>query len=244
LEASQRTREAQKVVNVQIKKIPFILHPRPTISPPTNLSSPSPSLKIHKLTCIEIVECQLKGLYYNYNEKYYPRYKCKEQNLFMVISKDISNDEANVITLYIVHPRIECIPPSTLQYVEPQISLHALIGISTPQTLKLIVYIKHRKVIVLIDNNNTHSFIHQCLTQETHRYIHVVNNFQIMIANGDSMKCGGHCENVMLQMGDYSLKTHMFVIEMGGCEIVLGVEQLQILGTITMDLCGLYMSFQ
>jgi hypothetical protein len=65
-----------------------------------------------------------------------------------------------------------------------------------------------------------------------------------MIANGGSMKCGGHCENVWLQMGDYSLKTHMFSIEMGGCDIVLGVEWLQTLGPITMDFCELYMSFQ
>jgi hypothetical protein len=65
-----------------------------------------------------------------------------------------------------------------------------------------------------------------------------------MIANGGSMKCGGHCENVRLQMGDYSLKTHMFSIEMGGCDIVLGVEWLQTLGPITMDFHELYMSFQ
>jgi hypothetical protein len=34
---------------------------------------------------------------------------------------------------------------------EPQISLHALSGFLAPQTLKLIGYIKHHKVIVLID---------------------------------------------------------------------------------------------
>jgi hypothetical protein len=28
------------------------------------------------------------------------------------------------------------------------------------------------------------------------------------------MKCGGKCENVKLQMGDYQLKSHMFAIEM------------------------------
>jgi hypothetical protein len=122
--------------------------------------------------------------------------------------------------------------------VEPQISLHALTGISSPQTLKLIGYIKHHKVIILIDNNNTHNFIHHRITQETHCYIHAVNKFQIMIANGGSMKCGGHCENVCLQIGDYSLKSHMFSIEMGGCDIVLGVEWLHTLGPITMDFQG------
>jgi hypothetical protein len=45
-----------------------------------------------------------------------------------------------------------------------------------------------------------------------------------MIANGGSMKCGGCCENVCLQIGHYNLKSHMFSIDMGGCDIVLGVE--------------------
>jgi hypothetical protein len=65
-----------------------------------------------------------------------------------------------------------------------------------------------------------------------------------MITNGGSMKCGGRCENVQLQIGDFSLKTHTFSIEMGGCDIVLGVEWLQTLGPITMDLLELYTIFQ
>jgi hypothetical protein len=65
-------------------------------------------------------------------------------------------------------------------------------------------------------------------------YIHVINNFQIMVANGGSTKCGGWCENVKLQMGEYSLNTHMFAIEMGNCDIILGVECLRTSGPMTM----------
>jgi hypothetical protein len=43
-----------------------------------------------------------------------------------------------------------------------------------------------------------------------------------MILNEDSMKCAGRCENVCLQIGQYNLESHMFVINMGGCDIVLG----------------------
>ena len=47
-------------------------------------------------------------------------------------------------------------------------------------------------------------------------------NFQIVIANGGIMKCGGCCENVRLQLGDYHLKNHMFSIDMGAFNIFLG----------------------
>jgi hypothetical protein len=97
-------------------------------------------------------------------------------------------------------------------------------------------------IVVLIDSGNTHNFIHCRVTKDVNCFIRPVSNFQILIANGGTMKCGA-CENVKLQMGDYTLKTHMFSIAMGGCDIVLGVEWLHTLGPITMDYQELYMSF-
>ena len=57
------------------------------------------------------------------------------------------------------------------------------------------------------------------------------------------MKCGGRCENVKLQMGDYRLKIHMFAIDMEGCDIVLGGTWLRTLGLITTNFKELYMNF-
>ena len=127
---------------------------------------------------------------------------------------------------------------------EPVISLHALAGISSPQTLKIRVFIKHLPIVVLIDSGSTHNFIHQKVAEAVHCFVRVVSNFQVQIADGGTMKCEGHYENVKLQMGDYQLKTHMFAIHMGGCDIVLGVEWLRTLGPITMDFQELYMSFK
>ena len=105
---------------------------------------------------------------------------------------------------------------------ESTISLHALSSISSPQTLKILGYNKHHKVVVLIDSGITHNFIHMRITHEVNYFIQLVSNFQIIIANGGMMKCGGHYENFKLQMGDYHLETHMFPIDIGGCDIVLG----------------------
>jgi hypothetical protein len=215
--ATKRDKEAQQVVFSQNRKPSFIPHPK-TITPTT----PSTPLKIQKLTRAEMVECQLKGLCYNCDEKYFLGHKCKEQKLFMAISEDISEEDVET-PLVSKSPEITDItPPSDPPEVEPVISLNALTVFSAPQTLKLIGYIKHQRVIILVDSGSTHNFIHRHIAQETHCYIHAVNNFQIMIANGGSMKCGGRCENVCLQIGDYHLKSHMFSIDMGGCDIVLG----------------------
>jgi hypothetical protein len=133
---------------------------------------------------------------------------------------------------------IDITAPSNPPQVEPIISLNDLTSFSAHQTLKLIDYIKHRKVIILVDSGSTHNFIHRRIAQETHCYIHADNNFQIMIVNGGSMKCGGRCENVCLQIGDYHLKSHMFAIDMGGCDIVLGADWLRTLGPVIARFVG------
>jgi hypothetical protein len=135
-----------------------------------------------------------------------------------------------------IPPPFDLTPPSYPPEVEPVISLNALIGFSTPQTLNLIGYIKNWKVIILIDNGSSHNFIHHRISQEVNCYICVIDNFQIIISNGGSMKCGGRCENVWLQIGQYHLKYHMFYIDMGGCDIVFGIEWLHTLSPIIMDL--------
>ena len=46
-----------------------------------------------------------------------------------------------------------------------------------------------------------------------------------------------------LQIGDYHLKSHMFSIDMGGFDIVLGVDWLRTLSPILMDFKELVMQF-
>lgn len=53
----------------------------------------SPPLKFHNLTRAKMEECQLNGLYYNYDENYSLGQKCKEHKLSMAIFENIYDDE-------------------------------------------------------------------------------------------------------------------------------------------------------
>jgi hypothetical protein len=238
VEATKIDKEAKQVVSYQTRKPSFIPRPKPITPPP-----PSTPLKIHKLTWIEMVERQLKGLCYNCDEKYFPGHKCKEQNIFMAISKDVSEEDVEALVVVESPEPIDMTQPFDPLKVELIISMNSLTGFSAPQTLKLIGYIKHRKVIILVDSGSSHNFLHHHIAKETNCYIREVNNFQIMIANGESMKCGRRCENVHLQIGQNHMKSHMFSIDMGGCDIVLGFEWLRNMGPILMNFKELTMQF-
>jgi hypothetical protein len=78
----------------------------------------------------------------------------------MAISEDVSEEDVTV-------PLVEepSLPDATQEPtnppdVDPLISLYALTGFSAPQMFKLIGYIKHMKVIILVDSGSTHNFIH------------------------------------------------------------------------------------
>eukprot|EP00253_Pinus_taeda_P028424 PITA_28424 len=237
MEACKVARNVERALAVQYGRPNFSAKGRPPQAHNT-----TQTLKVQKVSPAEMAERRKKGLCYYYDEKYSPGHKCKEPKLFQIDATDyISTEEDPPLE---EHEPLEEDNQQDNVSDEPVIQLHALVGISSPQTLKIRGFIKHFPVVVLIDSGSTHNFIHQKVTERVHCFVQVVSNFQVQIVDGGTMKCEGRCENVKLQMGDYQLKTHMFDIHMGGCDIVLGAEWLRTLGPITMDFQELYMSFK
>jgi hypothetical protein len=109
VDATKRDKEAQHVVSSQNRKPSFIPHTKPVTPTP-----PSTPLKIKKLTRAEMAECQLKGLCYNCDGKYFLGHKCKEQNIFMAISEDVSEEDVESPLVSVSPKSTDITPPSTL----------------------------------------------------------------------------------------------------------------------------------
>jgi hypothetical protein len=107
VEATKRDKEAQPVVSSQNHKPSFIPRPKPV-----NPTAPSTPLKIQKLTRAEMVEHQLKGLSYNYDDKYFPGHNCKEQNIFMAIFEDILEEDEETASMFESPEPTDITPPS------------------------------------------------------------------------------------------------------------------------------------
>jgi hypothetical protein len=107
-----------------------------------------------------MAEHQLKGLCHNCDDKYFLGHKCKEHKLFMAISEDVSEEDVEALHVAETPEPTDMTPPSDPLEVEPVISLNALTSFSAPQTLKILGFIKHWKVIIFVDSGSTHNFIH------------------------------------------------------------------------------------
>jgi len=130
-----------------------------------------------------------------------------------------------------------------LEETTPTISCHALADIVTPQTLKIQGYIKNKKVTILIDLGSTHNFINYKLEKDLNCFVYPALEFQVMIASRGTINCSGKCHSIKLKMGKYFLNSPMISIQMGGDDVVLGVQWLQSLGTMEFYFQDIFMKF-
>jgi hypothetical protein len=79
----------------------------------------------------------------------------------------------------------------------------------------------------LIDSASTHNFINYKLTKDLNFFVYPTPEFQVMIADGGTINCSGKCHSINLNMGEYFLDSPMISIQMGGVDVVSGVQWLQ-----------------
>ena len=122
--------------------------------------------------------------------------------------------------------------------MSPIISCNALARITNPQILKIEGHIKN---IVLIDSGSTHNFIHCKVAKELNCFLYPVPEHQVMVANGGTINCARKCHNIKLPMGEYVFNIPMISIQMGGVDVVLGVQWLQYLGMVAFNFQELFL---
>eukprot|EP00253_Pinus_taeda_P034749 PITA_34749 len=200
----------------------------------------TPSLqKPIRLTPQKLEEKRAKGLCYNCDSKYTKGHKCVEKKLFYIDceEEEEKEQESSKEEDILQEQRLD------EEEMNPTISCNALVGITTPQTIKIEGQIKKKKVIVLIDSGSTHSFIHCKVAKELNCFLYPAPECQVMVANGGTINGSGKCHNIKLSMGEYVLTSPILSIPMGGVDVVLGVQWLQSLGTIAFNFEEIFIKF-
>ena len=172
-----------------------------------------------------------KGLCYSCDSKYTKGHKCAEKKLFYIDCEEEEEKEQER------SKEEDILQEQSLdeEQMNSKISCNALAGIITPQTIKIEGQIKKKKVIMLIDSGSTHNFIHCKVAKELNFFLYPAPECQVMVANGGTINFYGKFHDIKLSMGQYVLTSPMLSIPMGGADVVLGVQWLQFLGTITFN---------
>lgn len=103
------------------------------------------------------MERQDKGLCYNCDDKYSPGHRCKMQRLYLLDDSG-TEDECGSQEIESTQEEVENLNESETEET-PEISLHAMAGTTSPQTMRLRGHLGRQPVVILIDSGSTHNFI-------------------------------------------------------------------------------------
>ncbi|XP_038701835.1 uncharacterized protein LOC119998561 [Tripterygium wilfordii] len=198
----------------------------------------TPSLPLVKmLSPGEMAERKKKQLCYNCDKEWILGHRCKQKALFLLEECEVECEETE---------RVSPIPEFSTEVSVPEtlhISLAALGGSTTPQTMRVTLYIKNQHFTALIDSGSTHNFLHPRLVTRLGCKLENCTDLKVRITDGGSMHSSGFCPSIPARIQQYSGKADFFILKLGGCDEILGMAWFRTLGTVLRDFDNLQMRF-
>jgi hypothetical protein len=126
---------------------------------------------------------------------------------------------------------------------EPLISLHAVAGVRTDDTLQVRVQVGEKEFTVLVDTGSTHNFFSTQAAQAAELQFKASTGTRVTLANGDRVACSGLARDVEIKVGTDIFTINAYSIPLDCFDMVLGVSFLKPLHTVLMDFDDLVMTF-
>ncbi|KAF2283930.1 hypothetical protein GH714_017311 [Hevea brasiliensis] len=191
---------------------------------PSNPPEPRTARPIKRLTPDEMDDRRKKGLCFNCDEPFVRGHQCKR--LFLIdLAEELQSDEDMDLD------------PS------PEISLHAITGTQTSQSMRLRGVWNGLQVLILVDSGSTHSFISLAKLSENGVNVDAKAGFRVKVANGEQLHSPGICKKATINLYPIFFRVDLFALQLTGFDIVLGVNWLRTLGPILWDFEIMQMSF-
>ncbi|KAA0039183.1 ty3-gypsy retrotransposon protein [Cucumis melo var. makuwa] len=110
-------------------------------------------------------------------------------------------------------------------------------------TMKVRGKIKDREVVILIDCGATHNFVYEKLTSELQLITKDTSHYGVILGSGAAIKGKGICESVEIILNEWKVIADLLPLELGGVDVVLGMQWLYSLGNTEVDRRNLTMTF-
>jgi len=166
-----------------------------------------------------------------------PGHRCPEKSLRVVIlAEDEENSEGREEDGG--EERI-----GVLENKRMELSLFSAGGLTQNNTMKLQGDINGRKVLILIDSGASHNFVSAQLVTELGLMVEDTPPYCVRLGDGHKKQTQGCCKDVEVNLENHVVKETFFLFELGGVDVILGVEWLASLGEVKVNWNTLTMSF-
>lgn len=194
------------------------------------------------MTAAELKIRRNKGLCYYCDEKYNPSHRCKTACFLLVGHEKIEELLQDVDS---VENGITTEEGNQLSNLEttPKISLNALVGQFYHSTLRVSGKCAGKEVKILVYNDSNNNFVNVKVAKKLKLKQYPILGFKVITGIGTYLYCDKKCEGVDLKIQGHIFNVDLFVLEIKGSDIVLGIQWLIELGTIKTNYKDLTMQF-
>ncbi|KAG6400800.1 hypothetical protein SASPL_137643 [Salvia splendens] len=112
-----------------------------------------------------------------------------------------------------------------------------------PRSIRLRRRVNGTAVSILIDGGSTYNFIQPAIAEKLSLHVNAISPFRVFVGDGASLKCAFACLNTPINLQGHQFEIDLFVLQVKGPDIILGVQWLQDLGDITNNCRNLAMRF-
>jgi len=179
-----------------------------------------------------------KGLCYFCDQPLERGHKCgnKEKQLFLVevmgevdgkeeVDKDVGEAE------------------NEMENIVPQISLNVMSGSVGFQAMRVNGHARKKQIHILIDSGSTHNFLDENLAKKLGCKLETMTAQSVTIVNGNRMQCHYACREFKWTLHSTEFQYEVYLLPLGACDLVLGVQWLSTLGTIKWNFSQMRMKF-
>ncbi|KAA8542489.1 hypothetical protein F0562_023638 [Nyssa sinensis] len=129
------------------------------------------------MSTAELQERRVKGLCYNYNEKFVFGHRCKK--LFL-IEACYEEDDGDIIM-----DEEEVTHEDSKE--TPEISLHAISSAQALETMQVKSAIGHISTTILVDSRSTYNFMNEVFARKVGLQLEKGGQFEVVVASGEKL---------------------------------------------------------
>ncbi|XP_062088454.1 uncharacterized protein LOC133795014 [Humulus lupulus] len=215
----------------------FVISPSSSSSSSLTLTSPKPaaapatSTAYRRLSETELQEKKRRGVCFKCDGRWTQGHECSQAEVQVVIIQDEAVDAPATDPIGEVLGIAAATEAAEAHMVE--VSLNAVVGLTSPKTMKILGSILGHEVVVLVDSGATHNFITTELAQKLALPLSTTDAYGVQLGSGQAVKGEGICRSVPLHLQGLEIIEDFLPLQLGSTDVILGVQWLQTLGETT-----------
>lgn len=125
-----------------------------------------------------------------------------------------------------------------------EISIHALKGMVNNKIIKVEGQAKGGSLMILIDSGSTHNFLDEGTARRLNCKLAGTLPLSVTVANGQKVLSRSSCNGFCWEMQGEEFETDLRLLQLGSCDVVLGVDWMKGVSPISFDFNKMEVSFE